>query len=161
MEELLERIRAANDADQTSVSDFGPQVLGEPLAGAEYLTAFDGQSRHRLSPQLQAFFGFANGWRHTTIELTWLAVDAFPTVKDESKVARLASRDLSGSDQIANAGTENVALFAVDDPEQPFQRAYFVFGDRVEPEVCDLGSEHVSYASLEEYLEFWARVMGA
>ena len=56
-----------------------------------------------------------------------------------------------------------MVLFALDDPHQPYQRAYFDFGTRTdgEPGVIEIGDGVRTHDDLAGYVGFWARVMAA
>lgn len=50
-------------------------------------------------------------------------------------------------------------LFALDDPDAPFERAYFAFHGRAEPQVVYAGSEISVFDDLAGYLESWLQTL--
>ncbi len=154
--ELLAELEQINRDDIEAAAEFGPLEMGQRGIEVRELLCVDRRTRFAPSPQIREFYAYAAWWRHCSVQLEWREPCA-----TEAWISRDPVRDMIAADTTPGALTagglspSSIALFALDDPGAPFERAYFVFGDREEPQVLYAGSEVSVFDDLAGYLESW------
>lgn len=160
MDDLVE-LKRINDEDTESVNEYGAQKMG--LSGEEIkrLLSVDGITCINTSPCVQEFYKFSCYWKHNSVELFWLDPKELGAIYKTNSIANMILGDYgpSGTFNEINVTRSNTALFAVDDLQSPFQRAYFWDnGIDIELKVIDAGSEVEVYDTVGEYVAYWRQV---
>lgn len=158
LKENLEAIKRANDADVESIEQFGPQILGRSGVKIESILAIDRETKILTSSKLVEFYRFSKSWKHVVVELEWIDPDQLPILYAKEKIEKMIRNDISNG--ILKSDPSQYSLFAVDDLDQPFQRAYLQQKNGgSELSVIDAGSEIKEFSDVEEYVTFWKDVI--
>ncbi|SEE12287.1 hypothetical protein [Ruania alba] len=154
---LLEQIELINRDDLDAAMEFGPLELGPRGITVHELLCVDGRSRVATSPQVAEFYAYALWWKHCSVELEWCDPQHSAELVAQPPVRQMITADIAHQDlQIPGLAPSTAVLFALDNRESPFERAYFVF-DISEPRVVHAGSEISVFDDLTGYLESWRR----
>ena len=157
----LERVYQLNE-----LIAHGSQTIQERGSRPDELPSIDGITTHPVSHQQRSFYEFACGWTHAAVELLWSRPADLPALVASEPVLSIVEQDVEENFFCEGERvpcTRNMVLFALDDPHQPYQRAYFDFGTRTdgEPGVIEIGDGVRTHDDLAGYVGFWARVMAA
>lgn len=159
--QLLEEIERLNRNDSEAAAEFGPLKLGPRGIEIHELVCVDGHTTVTSSPQIREFYAYATWWRHCSVQLEWCDPHTAREWNDHGPVREMIVSDTTPR-ALTPAGLtpSSTVLFALDDLDAPFDRAYFAFDGRAEPQVIYAGSEISIFDDLIGYLESWQKTLG-
>ncbi|SOD62879.1 hypothetical protein SAMN06297387_10842 [Streptomyces zhaozhouensis] len=158
---LLEQIERLNRDDSEAAAEFGPLMLGPRGVEIDELVCVDGRTTVTSSPQIREFYAYATWWRHCSVRLEWRDPHTTREWNGHGPVREMIVSDTApGFLTPAGLTPSSTVLFALDDQDAPFERAYFTFDGRAEPQVVYAGSEVSVFDDLTGYLESWRQTLG-
>ncbi|UFU07463.1 hypothetical protein [Ruania halotolerans] len=154
--QLLEEIERINGDDLDAAAEFGPLKLGPRGVVLEELVCADRRTRVVPSPQVREFYAYAAWWEHCSVQLEWCNQATIEELYAHSPVQDMLAADCApGFLTTSGLSPSSIVLFAIDDRDAPFERAYFNVDGGGEPQVVYAGSEVSVFDDLAGYLQSW------
>lgn len=132
----------------------------KPGPVVDSLLCVDGATWFDAPPDIAEFCAYGTPWSLCTIQLEWPDISKMPALLATPRIAELIDADFDRGLLLVDEATKaNSVLFAYDDLNAIFQRAYIVFTDPLNYFVLDAGSEIARYDTIGDYLAFWKDVV--